>query len=161
MDRCARKKIYTRLERDFKKAEKAGTVGSAKTSELVLSWQEFIAFLNYLDSMIPAHITSVHVVCDNLSVHKGKEVLKWLSKQPRFVFHFTPVHCSWMNQVEQWFSILQRKRFIIPDFASIEDLRDKVYLYIEQWNQRAHPFKWTTKSVAKVMAYDEPLKEAA
>jgi len=122
---------------------------------------EFIAFLNYLDSMIPAHITTVHVVCDNLSVHKGKEVLKWLSKQPRFVFHFTPVHCSWMNQVEQWFSILQRKRFIIPDFASIEDLRDKVYLYIEQWNQRAHPFKWTTKSVAKVMAYDEPLKEAA
>jgi transposase len=122
---------------------------------------ELIAFLEYLNGIIPDHITAIHIVCDNLSVHKGKEVMKWLSKHPRFVFHFTPVHCSWMNQVEQWFSILQRKRFKIPDFSSIEDLRDKAYLYIEQWNQRAHPFKWTTKSVAKVMAYTEPLKEAA
>ena len=66
-----------------------------------------------------------------------------------------------MNQVEQWFSILQRKRFKIADFKSIEDLRVKICQFIEQWNQNAHPFKWTTKSVAKVMAYAEPLKEAA
>ncbi len=38
-------------------------------------------------------------------------------KHPRFVFHHPPVHCSWMNQVEQWFSILQRKRLKIADFA--------------------------------------------
>jgi transposase len=123
--------------------------------------KEFIAFLEYLNSEIPDHITMIHIVCDNLSVHKGKEVMKWLSKHPRFAFHFTPVHCSWMNQVEQWFSILQRKRFKIPDFASIEDLRDKIYLHIDQWNQRAHPFKWTTKSVAKVMACPLTIKEAA
>ena len=122
---------------------------------------EFIAFLDYLNDLIPDRFTRIHVVCDNLSVHKGKQVLRWLSKHPRFAFHFTPVHCSWMNQVEQWFSILQRKRFKIPNFASIEELRDKIYLYIDQWNSRAHPFKWTTKSVAKVMAYAEPLKEAA
>jgi hypothetical protein len=66
-----------------------------------------------------------------------------------------------MNKVEQWFSILQRKRFKIADFASIEDLRDKIYLFIDQWNHRAHAFQWTTKSVAKVMAYAQPLKEAA
>ena len=123
--------------------------------------KEFIAFLDYLNGIIPAQITTIHIVCDNLSVHKGKEVMKWLAKHSRFVFHFTPVHCSWMNQIEQWFSILQRKRFKIPDFASIEDLHDKIYLHIEQWNHRAHPFKWTTKSVAKVMAYADPLKEAA
>jgi transposase len=122
---------------------------------------ELISFLDYLNDLIPDHITTIHIVCDNLRVHKGKEVMKWLSRHPRFVFHFTPVHCSWMNQVEQWFSILQRKRFKIPNFASIEDLRDKIYLYIEHWNHRAHPFKWTSKSVAKVMAYVEPLKEAA
>lgn len=122
---------------------------------------EFIEFLDYLNEAIPDHITKVHIICDNLSVHKGKEVLRWLSNHPRFIFQFTPVHCSWMNQVEQWFSILQRKRFKIPNFESIEDLRDKIYLYIEHWNHRAHPFKWTTKSVAKVMAYAKPLKDAA
>lgn len=122
---------------------------------------ELIAFLEYLNSTIPSHISKIHVICDNLRVHKGKEVMRWLSKHLRFSFQFTPVHCSWMNQVEQWFSILQRKRFKIANFASIEDLRDKIYLYIDLWNHRAHPFKWTTKSVAKVMAYAEPLKEAA
>jgi hypothetical protein len=39
--------------------------------------------------------------------------------------HFTPVHCSWMNQVEQWFSILQRKRLRAPNFADLADLEDK------------------------------------
>jgi hypothetical protein len=66
-----------------------------------------------------------------------------------------------MNQVEQWFSILQRKRLKIADFASIDDLQTKLYGYIEHWNQKAHPFKWTTKSVTKVMANPEPLMEAA
>ncbi len=72
--------------------------------------EEFIAFLEYLDHQVPSHITTIHLVLDNLSVHKGKKVQAWLSQHPRFVFHYPPVHCSWMNQVEQWFSILQRKR---------------------------------------------------
>jgi transposase len=122
---------------------------------------EFIAFLDYLEGIIASNITKVHIVCDNLSVHKGKQVRQWLSKHARFIFHFTPVHCSWMNQVEQWFSILQRKRLKIADSTSIDDLRVKLYQYIELWNQNAHPFKWTTKSVTKIMAYAEPLKEAA
>ena len=122
---------------------------------------ELIAFLDYLESVIPSNITEVHIICDNLRVHKGKMVIQWLKKHPRFLFHFTPVHCSWMNQVEQWFSILQRKRLKIANFTSIDDLRVKLYQYIELWNQTAHPFKWTTKSVAKIMAYAEPLKAAA
>ena len=65
-----------------------------------------------------------------------------------------------MNQVEQWFSILQRKRFRIVDFASKADLRNKVMQFISEWNQRAHPFNWSTKSVAKIMA-DAPLALAA
>jgi transposase len=117
--------------------------------------------LDYLEGIIPSIITKVHIVCDNLSVHKGKQVKRWLSKHSRFIFHFTPVHCSWMNQVEQWFSILQRKRLKIADSSSTDDLRAKLYQYIELWNQNAHPFKWTTKSVAKIMAYAQPLKEAA
>ena len=116
---------------------------------------EFIQFLEHLDRQIPAHITLIHVVLDNLRVHKGKQVQAWLAEHPRFQFHFTPVHCSWMNQVEQWFGILQRKRFGIADFASKADLKDKVLQFIEQWNRYAKPFKWTRRSFDKVLAKAE------
>lgn len=124
---------------------------------------EFIQFLEMLDRDIPPEITLIHVVLDNLKMHKGKQVQAWLATHPRFRFYHPPVHCSWMNQVEQWFSILQRKRLRIADFASKTDLRDKRMAFIAEYNQYAHPFKWTTKSVAKVMAKIElsPLALAA
>lgn len=114
--------------------------------------QEFIAFLEQLDAEIAQHVKTIHLVCDNVSTHHGKEVRKWLAKHLRFIFHFTPVHCSWMNQVEQWFSILQRKRLRIADFDSKEHLQAQIEQFICEWNQHAHPFNWSTKSVAKVMA---------
>jgi transposase len=122
--------------------------------------EEFIAFLEQLDRDIPAAITVIHVVLDNLRMHKGKKVQAWLAKHPRFVFHHPPVHCSWMNQVEQWFSILQRKRLAIVDFASKAELAAKLQQFIAQWNEQAHPFNWTTKSVAKVMAKCQPVPMA-
>ena len=121
---------------------------------------EFIAFLEHLDREIPATVTTIHLVLDNVSTHHGRQVQAWLMDHPRFVFHFTPVHCSWMNQVEQWFGILQRKRFRIADFASKEELRQQLEQFIAEWNANAHPFNWSTKSVAKVMA-GAPGKEAA
>ena len=114
--------------------------------------KEFIEFLEILDREIPSDITVIHIVLDNLRMHKGKQVQAWLAKHPRFVFHFPPVHCSWMNQVEQWFSILQRKRFTIADFPDKAALAECIHTFIGQWNEHAHPFQWTTKSVAKVMA---------
>jgi transposase len=113
---------------------------------------EFIAFLEQLDGEIPEPVTTVHVVLDNLRMHKGKQVQAWLVKHPRFVFHHPPVHCSWMNQVEQWFSIARRKRLRIADFASKEQLAERLMAFIWEWNEIAHPFNWTSKSVAKVMA---------
>jgi transposase len=113
---------------------------------------EFIAFLEQLDREIPATITTIHVVLDNPRMHKGKQVQAWLAQHPRFVFHHPPVHCSWMNQVEQWFSILQRKRLRIADFADKAALAERLQAYIREWNQVAHPFNWSSKSVAKVMA---------
>jgi hypothetical protein len=80
--------------------------------------QECIAFLEYLDQEIAEHIRTIHLVCDNVSTHHGKDVTRWLATHPRFVVHFTPVHCSWMHQVDQWFSSLQRKRLRIGDFTS-------------------------------------------
>jgi transposase len=113
---------------------------------------EFIAFLEQLDRELPPEKTTVHIVLDNLRMHKGKQVMAWLAKHTRFTFHFPPVHCSWMNQIEQWFGILQRKRLAIADFADKAALAERLAAFIREWNENAHPFKWSTKSVAKVMA---------
>jgi hypothetical protein len=114
--------------------------------------REFITFLEALDAEIDESIRPIHFGCDHVSTHYGKEVQKRFINHPRFVVHFMPVHCSWMNQVEQWFSILQRKRLRIVDFDSKDHLHAKIRQFIHEWNQQAHPFNWSTKSVAKVRA---------
>jgi transposase len=114
--------------------------------------REFIAFLEAVDVEVDEHIRTIHLVCDNVSTHHGKEVGKWVAHHPRFSVPFTPVHCSWMNQVEQWCSILQRKRLRIVDFESKDHLRAQLDQFIQEWNRHAHPFHWSTKSVAKIMA---------
>jgi transposase len=114
---------------------------------------EFIDFLKTLDREIPRKIQTIHIVLDNVRMHKGKAVQAWLATHPRFRFHFTPVHCSWMNQIEQWFSILQRKRLRLSDFNSKADLATAIALFIQQRNENPHPFKWTAKSAAKVIAW--------
>jgi transposase len=114
--------------------------------------QECIAFLEQLDQELDKRVTKIHLVCNNVSTHRGQEGRKWLAKHPRFLCHFTPVHCSWMNQVEQWFSILQHKRLRIVDVACKDQLRAQIEQFMAEWNQQAHPCNWSTKSVAKVMA---------
>ncbi len=123
---------------------------------------ECIAFLEHVDREIVPAITTIHVILDNVWMHKGKQVQAWLAKHPRFVLHFPPVHCSWMNQVEQWFSILQRKRLQIADFADKQHLAARLMAFVAAWHEHAHPFRWSTKSVAKVMAKCEnPVAKAA
>jgi hypothetical protein len=123
---------------------------------------ECMAFLDHVDRAIAPAITRIHVVLDNVRMHKGKHVQAWLSKHPRFVFHFPPGHCSWMNQVEQWFAILQRKRLRIADFVDKQHLSERLRAFVAEWNNHAHPFQWSTKSVAKVMAKcEQPVAKAA
>lgn len=113
---------------------------------------DFILLLEQLDSTIPVEKSAVHLVLDNVSVHKSKAVAAWLERHPRFVLHFPPVHCSWLNQVEQWFSILQRKALKAPNFANKDKLAAHLLRFVAHWNRYAHPFKWSTNSIAKVMA---------
>jgi transposase len=113
---------------------------------------EFITFLEQLDRAFPESVKTIHIVLDDVRMHKGKQVQAWLAKHPRFVFHHPPVHCSWMNQVEQWFGLLRRKRLRIADFPSKDALAERLMAFIGEWNEIAHPFNWTSKSVAKVMA---------
>ena len=113
---------------------------------------EFIAFLEMLDRDLAEAVTVIQVVLDNLRMHKGKQVQAWLAQHPRFVFHHPPVHGSWMNQVEPWFSIRQRKRLCIADFADKAERAERLQAFIREWNEVAHPFAWSTKSVANIMA---------
>jgi hypothetical protein len=91
-------------------------------------------------------------VCDHVGTHHGQEVTRWLATHPRFVVHLTPVHGSWMNHVEQWFSSLQRQRWRMVNFPTQDSLRAKLEPCICEWHQQAYPFHWAMKSVAKVMA---------
>jgi transposase len=113
---------------------------------------EFIELLEKIDRETPQTVTLIHLVCDNLSVHHGKLVRAWLAKHPRLQMHFTPVHCSWMNRVEQWFSILQRKRLTAPNFPDLGALEERVLAFITEWNAIAHPFAWTARSFEKILA---------
>lgn len=85
-------------------------------------------------------------------MHKGRRVRACLAQHPRLVFHHPPVHRSWMNQVEQWLGILQRKRLAIADFADKAGLSEDLQSYVTHWNEHAHRFNWSTKSAAGVMA---------
>jgi transposase len=116
---------------------------------------EFLALLEQVSAQFDAAITTIHLICDNVSVHHGKQVRAWLAEHPRFVPHFTPVHCSWMNQVEQWFSILRRKRLQGPNFADLTDLTARIEQFIAEWNEIAHPFHWTAASFEKALANAE------
>jgi len=105
-------------------------------------------FLAFLDKVADAYPTGkVHLVLDNLNTHDCTETRDWNRRHNRrFDFHFTPTHASWLNQVEIWFSLLQRERLKNASFGAIDELTYALDNYISQWNEnRAHPFDWTWK----------------
>ncbi|MDE3076816.1 MAG: IS630 family transposase [Chloroflexota bacterium] len=104
---------------------------------------EFLAFLDRLADRYPCG--RVHCVLDNLNTHSGADVAAWRTRHRRFAFHFTPFHASWANQVEVWFSILSRQLLRHASFSSLQDLEQRIMAFIERYNSRASPFKWTWK----------------
>jgi hypothetical protein len=114
--------------------------------------REVCRFLDLLDEQLPPTVRRVHLVCDNVTTHRGQEVRRWLAAHPRWTIHHPPVHCSWMNQIEQWFSILSRKRLRLPNFRDLDALADALAAFIADWNAHAHPFRWTAASFATLIA---------
>jgi len=140
--------------------------------------QDLVDLVAHLIETNPGYQT-YHFVADQLNTHKsaslveyvadfcgidqglgvkGKEgILKsmetreaFLSKQgKRIVFHYTPKHASWMNQIEIWFGILMKKVIKRGSFLSKDDLKNKILAFIDHFNETmAKPFKWTYQGKA-------------
>ena len=83
------------------------------------------------------------VIVDNLSAHTTEKTAILLEHNPRVHLHFTPTHASWLNQVELFFSILERRLLRRGEFGSVDDLARRVIAFINDYNRRAAPFRWT------------------
>jgi transposase len=104
--------------------------------------KNFCEFLELIDRTVDPAM-EIHVVLDNGSSHRSKFTKAWFEAHPRWVPHYTPPHASWVNQVELFFSILQRKVIANGNFTSRDDLITKMLTYIADYDQTARPFKWT------------------
>ena len=118
------------------------TTGEIKATDIAKNDSAtFISFLDEIDASIDASL-KIHFVLDNGSSHTSKATKAWFVAHPRFVIHHTPVHASWLNQVECLFSILSRKLLRRGEFSSREDLVAKMAAFIVHHGASATPFKW-------------------
>ena len=104
--------------------------------------QEFLRFLRRIVREF-AGKTALHLVIDNYGTHGTPEVKAWLKKHPRFVLHYVPTSCSWLNLIERWFGELTNKRIRRGSFHSVEDLTVAIDEFLAAWNERPKPFVWT------------------
>ena len=84
----------------------------------------------------------IHVICDNVSSHKTELVQAFLPEHANVRIHYTPIYSSWLIQVENWFSRIQRDAFGRGILTSLKDLDKKLMCYIRQHNKAPKPLKW-------------------
>jgi transposase len=118
---------------------KTGKV-TGKTAERHTS-VEFVGFLQQVVAGCQPS-QAIHIILDNLSAHKTKQVEEFLQRNPNVKLHFTPTYSSWLNQVEIWFARLEREVIARGIFTSVQDLARKLLRYIRAYSKNARPFKW-------------------
>src|SRR3954452_13692771 len=111
---------------------------------------EFRSFLDRIERFVPPDL-EVHLVLDNIYTYRTKLIHDWLLKRPRFHLHFTPTSASWLNLVECWFSLLNRRRLERGAFTSTVALEAAINAYIAENNADPKPFVWT-KTADDVLA---------
>ena len=110
---------------------------------------EFLAFLKQVAKAHPR--VPLHVVADNYAAHNHPNIKAWLAKHPRITLHFTPTSASWMNLVEVFFGIITRQAIRRGTFTSVPDLIGAIRAFIDAYNQRCEPFRWT-KTADQILA---------
>lgn len=104
--------------------------------------QEFLRFLGKVNREFPGRVP-LHLVLDNYGTHSTPEVKRWLKAHPRFVPHFVPTSCSWLNLIERWFAELTNKRIRRGSFFSVAELQTAIQEFLAAWNEKPRPFLWT------------------
>ena len=101
----------------------------------------FLRFMNDVVRAYPAR--DLHVIADNLNIHKNEAARRWLRRHPQVQFHYTPTHASWVNLIECFFSILTKQGLAHSVQRSKKDLKDLLQRFLTQYNSNCSPFTWT------------------
>ncbi len=106
--------------------------------------QEFVKLLQALRRRWPRG--RLVVVADNLSIHTHPNVRAWVEAQRgRVELVFLPVHASWLNQIQLWFSVLERQCLTRASLRTRVAMAARIYAFTRHWNRTARPFRWTFK----------------
>ena len=132
--------LYAAL--DVRSGKVHGKTAARHTSD------EFVEFLNEVVELCPPQ-QEIHVILDNLSAHKTHKVSGFLQDHPNVNLHFTPTYSSWLNQVEIWFSRIERDVIARGVFTSVRDLARKLIRYVRAYSKTARPFRWKYSDVRR------------
>ena len=137
--------------------------GLCKTSTGIASYRDLVDLVMKQEPYRSAD--RVFWITDNGSSHRGQSSIDRLKNwYPNAVQIHTPVHASWLNQVEIYFSVLQRKVLVPNDFENLSDLQDRILCFQKFYETIAKPFKWkfTRKDMKNVLAkFNDKQKIAA
>src|SRR5436305_6592817 len=125
--------LYAAL--DVRSGKVHGKTATRHTSD------EFVDFLHDVVGLCKPK-QEIHVILDNLSAHKTPKVASFLCDHPNVKLHFTPTYSSWLNQVEIWFSRIERDVIARGVFTSVGDLARKLIRYVRAYSKTARPFHW-------------------
>ena len=118
-----------------------------------------VNFLRFLKDVIAAFPErELHIILDNLNIHKNQAARNWLKRHPRVHFHYTPTHASWVNMVECFFSIMGKQALSQSVHTSKRQLKEFLLDYIARNNKNPRPFVWT-KGPEKLQRIIEATKQ--